>query len=315
MKRRSSRPGDTRHHERRFAERQTARGDDDESLATREGRPVRLPASGETGGEVAEELEGNALADGIAALVDAVRPHLRAIGLAAAGVLLAAIAWMWMNQQRAALEAKSWDDYMFAITPVDPAALADVVTRHPGTAAAEWARLIQAEMALDEGAQLLFADRGQAQAKLQAAVDGYGELLVRRPKGLLAERAAFGLAKANESLGRIEEARVGYETVAADYPDGALASMARGRARALSGSAAREWYDWFAAQPMVPPSAKPADEGPILGLPGDGIPPASGGSAPADVDSGAPAADAAPAAETPADVPAADAPADAAAKE
>lgn len=271
MKKRSSRPGDLRHRERRFGERQVARGDDDENLATREGRPVRLPLSDESAAVVEEELEGNALADGIGSVIDAVRPHLRAIGLAAVGLLLAAVAWMWMQQQRAALEARSWDDYLLAVRPVDPAALAEVITAHPGTAAAGWARLWQAELSLDEGAQLLFVDRARATSKLQDAATFYGDVLAARPSGLLAERATFGLAKANEALGKIEEAIAGYEAVVKEHPEGLLAGPGRQRIAALQGAGAREWYDWFAAQRIAPPAA-PSAEGPILGLPGDGLP-------------------------------------------
>jgi len=307
MKKRSARPGDSRNHERRFSERQTARGEDDDNLATREGRPVRLPATTDAAEEEAEEVGGNALADGIAAAVDALRPHLRAILMGLGCLLLAAISWMWLQQQRAALVAKSWDDYMFAISPVDPAALADVATQHPGTPAGEWADLIQAEMALDEGAELLFVDRDRAMPKLQAAADGYAALLVGRKKGLLAERATFGLAKANESLGKVEDARQGYEAVASDYPGGALAGMARQRSRSLEGERAQEWYTWFAAQKMTPPT--PVDNSPILGGSvggsGDAAPagavaapeseaPASATEAPAP-ESEAPAAEAAPA--------------------
>ena len=276
MKKRPSRAGERRNHERRFSERQVERGDDDQNLATREGRPVQLPLVDDPDGAVAEEIEGNALADGIGRLLDAIQPHLRAIGLAFGGLVLATVAWMWMNQQRGALEEQSWNAYLSAITSADdPAALASVVTGHPGSAAADWARLIQAEMALNEGTQLLFVDRNQATPKLQAAADAYGELLARRSKDLLAERATFGLAKANESLGRVEEARAGYDAVVSDYPDGVLVEPARQRAAALAGTGAAEWYRWFAAQRMTHPPAQPAD-GPILGLPGDGLPPGVG---------------------------------------
>lgn len=271
MKKRSSRPGDRRNHERRFAERQVERGEDDESLATREGRSVQLPLVADADGEVAEELEGNALADGIGRLVDAIQPHLRVIGLGITGLFLAAIAWMWMNQQRGALEAQGWNDYLAAFTSEDPSAFDAVAKTHAGSAAGDWARLIQAEMALNEGTRLLFVDRGQASPKLQAAADSYGELLVRRAKGLLAERATFGLAKANESLGRIDEARVGYDAVVADYPEGVLADMARQRSKALASADAKDWYTWFASQPMAPP-ASPSAGGPILGLPGGDVP-------------------------------------------
>lgn len=271
MKKRSSRPGDLRHRERRFGERQAARGEDDETLATREGRPMRLPLSDESAALVDEELEGNALADGLGDVIDAIRPHLRAIALAGLGLVLAAVAWMWMQQQRAALEARSWDDYLLAVRPVDPAALAEVITAHPGTAAAGWARLWQAEISLDEGSQLLFVDRARATPKLEDAASLYAGVLAARPSGLLAERATFGLAKANEALGKIDEARAGYEAVVDEHPDGLLAGPGRQRIAALSGNGTREWYDWFASQRMTPPAAPSAD-GPILGVPGEGLP-------------------------------------------
>jgi hypothetical protein len=116
---------------------------------------------------------------------------------------------------------------------------------------------------------LLFVDRDRAMPKLQAAADGYAALLVGRQKGLLAERAMFGLAKANESLGKVDDARQGYEAVASDYPGGALAGMARQRSRSLEGERAQEWYTWFAAQKMTPPT--PIDNSPILGAPAGGF--------------------------------------------
>ena len=77
MKKRSARPGDRRDHERRFSERQTARGEDDDDLATREGRPVRLPLAAETSEEVVEEVQGNALAEGQARRPPAARCDFR----------------------------------------------------------------------------------------------------------------------------------------------------------------------------------------------------------------------------------------------
>ena len=137
MKKRSARPGDRRDHERRFSERQTARGDDDDNLATREGRPVRLPLAAETSEEVEEEVHGNALAEGITSALEALRPHLRAMLLGLAGLFLAAVGWMWVRQQEAGRVEKSWNDYLAAMPPVDPAALADVASQHAGTPAGQ----------------------------------------------------------------------------------------------------------------------------------------------------------------------------------
>ena len=65
-----------------------------------------------------------------------------------------------------------------------------------------------------------------------------------------------------------------------DYPGGALAGMARQRSRSLEGERAQEWYTWFAAQKMTPPT--PIDNSPILGAPAGGFGDASpAGAAPA----------------------------------
>jgi hypothetical protein len=70
----------------------------------------------------------------------------------------------------------------------------------------------------------------------------------------------FGLAKANEALGNLDEARKGYEVVLADHPGSAAASLAASRVAAVSRGATRQWYDWFAAQKPAPPAA-PAEGG------------------------------------------------------
>ena len=275
MKKRSARPGDRRDHERRFSERQTARGEDDDNLATREGRPVRLPLAAETSEEVVEEVQGNALAEGITSVLEALRPHLRAMLLGLAGLFLAAVGWMWARQQEAGRIEKSWDDYLAAMPPVDPAALAAVASQHAGKPAGQWARLTQAEIELDEGAELVFVDREKAKPKLQAAADAYAGILAGVGRGLLAERATFGLAKANESLGKLDDARQGYEVVAQDYPNGAVAGMARQRAAALKGETVKEWYTWFENRKPTPP---PVDNSPILGIPSEDPPAAPAGS-------------------------------------
>jgi hypothetical protein len=77
---------------------------------------------------------------------------------------------------------------------------------------------------------------------------------------MLAERATFGLAKARESLGQLDEARRGYAAVAAEFPEGALAGLARKHAATVDREATRQWYDWFAAQKITPPAPKPAAE-------------------------------------------------------
>ncbi len=201
------------------------------------------------------ELEQNDLAGNTIDLLERIRPHLRSI-LTAVGILFVGLAaWTLVSSQQTAARAQSWEACMNALSSGKTEALADVARRHPGTPAAQWARLTLADTSLDQGCDLLFADRVQGTTRLEDAAARYAELLAERPAGMLAERAVFGLAKANEALGRLDEARKGYESVAADFPGGAWAGLASARVAALSRESTREWYDWFAGWTPAPPPA------------------------------------------------------------
>ena len=205
------------------------------------------------------EIRDNDLAEKTVEFIDSLRPHLNTLLLAAAGLLLAAVGWVLVSSQSAATRSQSWDAYLAGLSSGEVQSFDEVIRRYPGTPAAEWSRLVLADMALTEGTELLFSDKDRAPPRLQAAVDLYSAILGTRPSGMLAERATFGLAKARESLGQLEEARRGYEAVAAEFPTGALAQLAATHAAELGRESSRQWYDWFAAQKVVPPPQKPAE--------------------------------------------------------
>jgi len=203
------------------------------------------------------DLEENDLAESTVAIVDRLRPHLRTIALAVGAVAVALGAWTVVSSQQAASRAESWDACMAALSEGNSERLTDVIRRYPGSAAAQWSQLMMADAAIGEGTQLLFADRDRARQRLDSAVGIYSGLLAERPRGLIAERAVFGLAKARESLGQLEEARRGYEAVVADYPESAVRGIAENRITALSRESTRQWYDWFDGWKPAPP--KPAE--------------------------------------------------------
>lgn len=206
------------------------------------------------------EVRDNALAEKTLEIFDRLRPHMNTLLLAAVGGLLALGAWVLVSSQTNATRSQSWDAYLSGLASGDVQSFDEVIRRYPGTPAAEWSRLVLADIALTEGTELLFADKDRAPPRLQAAVDLYGAILAGRPTGMLAERATFGLAKARESLGQLEEARRGYAAVAAEFPTGALAELAATHAAELGSDATRQWYDWFAAQKIVPPTPPKAAE-------------------------------------------------------
>lgn len=194
------------------------------------------------------DLEDNDLAAATMQTVDRIRPHFRSIA-AVIGLLFAGLAlWTALSGQQAATRGASWRAGLTAARDGNPAALAEVARLYPGTPAADWADLTAADMAFEEGVDLLFTDRGQATKRLEEAANRYERLMQGRVGRIVAERAVFGLAKTNESLGKLTEARQGYEAVARDYADGACAGVAATRAAALARPAASEWYAWFAAQ-------------------------------------------------------------------
>ena len=179
------------------------------------------------------EIRDNDLAEKTIEIVDRLRPHLNTLLLAAAGLLLAAAGWVLVSSQSAATRSQSWDAYLAGLSSGEVQSFDEVIRRYPGTPAADWSRLVLADMALTEGTELLFVDKDRAPPRLQAAVDLYSAILGARPTGMLAERATFGLAKARESLGQLEEARRGYAAVAAEFPSGALAQLAADHAAEL----------------------------------------------------------------------------------
>jgi len=208
-------------------------------------------------GDRRHELEENDLAESTVAIVDRVRPHLRTIALAVGAVVAGLGAWTVVSSQQAASRGQSWDACMVALSEGNPERLTDVIRRYPGSPAAQWSQLMMADAAIGEGTQLLFIDRERARQRLDSAVGIYSGLLSERPRGLIAERAVFGMAKARESLGQLEEARRGYEAVVAEYPESAVRGIAENRIAALSRESTREWYDWFDGWKPVP--AKPAE--------------------------------------------------------
>jgi len=269
-RRRSSRQANGRA-PRRPDDGATARGSDDRKADDRDvdgGERAR----GAYDDLVADEgaLDGPLFGEQGAALFEAVRPHLRAIALAAIGAVLVAGAWNVVSAQRTAARRQSWDAYLEAMNGSRVDALADVGTRFPGSPAAAWARLALAENALGEGTELSFVDKDGARIRLEAAANQYTELLNERPQGLLAERATLGLAKSRESLGQLEEARAGYEAVAKDHPFSPVAEIAAEHARLLGQPQSREWYGWFTE--WKPPAQTPP--GGVPGGPGaDVVPP------------------------------------------
>ena len=210
------------------------------------------------------ELHDNDLAVTTQAAVDRVRPHLGTILLAAAVLFAALAAWTLIRSQRTAEQTAAWDSFINAFAQGDAGALDTVTARFAGSPAAQWASIVQADAALADGNRLMMVDPGQARRRLQAAVDRYASVNDEGPTAQAAQRGIFGLARARESLGELEEARRGYEALAAEYPDSPYRTIAEERVAALSRDSTQQWYKWFESRPASgagaqPPAAESSD--------------------------------------------------------
>lgn len=200
------------------------------------------------------ELETNVLADTVARVADRFRPYLGTIGLAATVLVVALAAWSLVDSRRTAAREESWEACIAALSNGQAAAIDAVAVRYPGTPAAQWARLVLADGLLDQGSQALFTDRAMAEQRLQAAVATYAGLLAENPIDFITERATFGLAKARENLGSLDEAVRGYEALVREHPGSAVRPFAEERIAALGRQSTRQWYDWFSQQKPAPPA-------------------------------------------------------------
>lgn len=215
------------------------------------------------------DADSNDLAAKTLDLIDRARPHATAILAVAVAGLLAVMAWLLISNQVAAGRAQGWNAFLNALASDDQQslreALADVIRRYPATSASQWAEIVLADLAVSEGTDLLFVNREQAAQRLQAAVNSYSAVIASGPTGMLAERATFGMAKARESLGQLDEARRGYEAVAREQASAGLKRLAAERAAVLGRESTRQWYDWFAAQKLTSPQPAAAGGTPDAG--------------------------------------------------
>ena len=209
------------------------------------------------------ELEQNSLAEWIVQLLDAIRPYIATIIAGVVAIVAGLVAWGVISSTNAATQARSWEAYLGALATGETIAFNEVVQRYPGSDAALWSQLVLADMALTDGAAVAFDDRATSTERLESAADLYTAVLAEGPNGLLAERARFGLAKAQESLGQLDEAQAGYASVARDFPESPLAAVATEHADGLASESTKGWYDWFFAQNLTPVAPPPPSAGAI----------------------------------------------------
>src|SRR5262245_13379689 len=167
------------------------------------------------------ELQTNVLAESLARWIEVARPYTKA-GLAILIALVAALfAWGYHSTQSSRHQADGWDEYFDAVNSRDPrGGLNDVVERYAGTPVGNWARVSLADMQLDQGTQLMFANKSAGREELQKTIEAYQAILLESSQPMLLQRATFGLARAREALGKdLAKAREDYRSIGLKWPD------------------------------------------------------------------------------------------------
>jgi hypothetical protein len=202
------------------------------------------------------ELEKNELAGHLEKVLRWVQPHLKWVAAFVLIVLVAIGANSFIAQQQASRLAMAWDEFLLASTSMDRRrAMEDVSVVHGDVAAGVWALQSKADIDLQQGTQLIYENRAEAEKLLQDAIAGFEEVLtLARRQPFLAQRAQFGIALAYETMGELRRARETYDEIVKQAENTALGQMAKTRSERLTQNRIQAFYAWLADQEDVTPS-------------------------------------------------------------
>ncbi len=207
------------------------------------------------------ELQQNDLAAYLNRINKVVEPYTRVIAVAVGVIAVGAIALAFYNTQRSGERSDATLFLIQASASRDAEVLLDVSEKYPDTAAGAWARLYQGKEYLTQGIEALYSDRNNAEELLNDATAAFKTAISKgRNDKLLRSRAHFGIARAAESLGNIDDAIAAYEKVVEVNESEAMVKKANERIDTLSNPQTKEFLAWFADQdfspsdPSLPPS-------------------------------------------------------------
>ena len=206
-----------------------------------------------------QELQQNALADWIGKQGESLRPYSKAIigGFLLTAALIFAFSSMRKNQE--ARESTSWNEYFRAASETDIVGLREMASNYRDTEAGAWALQSAGDIGLATGSRYMFSDRGEALDYLKQAEEDFQSAFNMAKTPMLKQRSLMGLAQAQESLNKFEEAGNSYSKLIKTYPNSPLVKMAEENLALLEKPSTKKFYDWFFAQKPVPraPAANP----------------------------------------------------------
>lgn len=222
------------------------------------------------------ELQQNELAVFLNRLNHSIEPYSRLIAVVVASLIIGGLALMFYNSHQTGQRSDATLQLIEATASQDAEVLLAVSDKYPETIAGAWARLYQGKQYLVQGIQALYTDRTDAEELLSDAQAAFKNAIASSDDPLLHSRGYFGIARAQESLGDIEQAIESYRKVIEVDESEAMVKKAEDRINTLSTRQASEFLAWFSAQdfspadPSLPPSLLDNSElsdGPEFSLP------------------------------------------------
>lgn len=188
--------------------------------------------------EERHQLEQNELADGVARLIQTVRPYLAYVFIAALAIIGAVVGYTYWTSAQARAEEEAWREFMAA---TDETQFETLISRYPNSKAVPYARLRVADYKFEQGRKALLNNHAKAIALLDQAVKIYDELAQAAPVDVK-EQALFCMGMAIESKSAVSEAKGVYERVVSNFPGSEWAMRAQSRIQQLDTPQAKEFY-------------------------------------------------------------------------
>lgn len=205
------------------------------------------------------ELNRNVLGTFIGGILKQVEPYTKIIAIVFALAVFGAVALGVYKNSETEARSDATLELLQNANGGDAEALAEVGDRYAKTPAGAMARLYEADTNLSAGITALFSDREEAEAKIDDSIKAYREVTASVKDRLLVSRANFGMGRALESLGKVEDAVAAYQKVVLMNESDAVVSAAQQRIDLLKKAETQEFLAWFGKQDFKPadPSMPP----------------------------------------------------------
>jgi len=175
------------------------------------------------------ELQHNELAEWLFKTGERVKPYQNLILAGVAFAVVAVAVYSWWSRNSTARAGQAWTDLTRSLEARSPDMMTTVTEDYPNTVVGQTATVVLGDWRLATGCNQRFASMALAQKDLSSAIDSYSKVLEKSQVSSLLERATYGMARAKETQGELEDATKYYKEVAEKWPDGAYAAAAKQR--------------------------------------------------------------------------------------